>query len=201
MLQRIGKILFWSVIAAAFIGPGTVTTAVSAGASNHYGLLWALVFSTIACFILQEAAARLPITRDMTLGAALAKQFGDRHLIRVLIAGMVIMGCIAYEGGNLSGANLGINLLSDEPLVWPLLVMGAIAAFLLYTLSYQWLARALGLMVAAMGLFFFWLVSQLAIDWGAVMQSLVRPSFGESTVLVLGILGLEKVPRVGLFAH
>ncbi len=55
------SVLFWSVIAAAFIGPGTVTTAARAGASFQYQLLWALVFSTIATIILQEAAARITI--------------------------------------------------------------------------------------------------------------------------------------------
>ena len=194
MIQRIGKILFWSVIAAAFIGPGTVTTAVSAGATAGYGLLWALVFSTVACFILQEAAARLPILRDQSLGEALARQFGNNHTVRIAIAGMVIMGCIAYEGGNLSGANLGIGLLAGEALAWPLLLMGAIAALLLYTLSYQWLARVLGIMVAGMGLFFFWLLWQLPIDWAAVAKAAVTPDFGGSTVMVLGLVGTTIVP-------
>ena len=47
------------VIAAAFIGPGTVTTASMAGASLGYGLVWALCFSILATYILQEMASRL----------------------------------------------------------------------------------------------------------------------------------------------
>ena len=42
-MKRLLSVLFWSVIAAAFIGPGTVTTAASAGAGFHYSLLWALL--------------------------------------------------------------------------------------------------------------------------------------------------------------
>ena len=54
-MRRLAAILFWSIIAAAFIGPGTVTTAASAGAAFELRLLWALVFSTVACLVLQEA--------------------------------------------------------------------------------------------------------------------------------------------------
>ena len=50
--QGLFSVLFWSIIAAAFIGPGTVTTASKAGASFQMALLWALVFSIIATIIL-----------------------------------------------------------------------------------------------------------------------------------------------------
>ena len=53
-MNRFLAIVFWSVLAAAFIGPGTVTTAASAGAQHGLSLLWALVFSTFACVILHE---------------------------------------------------------------------------------------------------------------------------------------------------
>lgn len=60
-VNRIASVLLWSVVAAAFIGPGTVTTTASAGAAHGYTLLWALVFSTIAMVLLQEASARITV--------------------------------------------------------------------------------------------------------------------------------------------
>ena len=51
-MRRLLTILLWSVIAAAFIGPGTVTTATVAGARFGYVLLWALGFSVIATIVL-----------------------------------------------------------------------------------------------------------------------------------------------------
>ena len=54
MKKRFLNILFWSILSAAFIGPGTVTTAASAGAEFSYKLIWALIFSVIACYVLQE---------------------------------------------------------------------------------------------------------------------------------------------------
>ena len=60
-MKRLGHVLLWSVLSAAFIGPGTITTAASAGALYGPRLLWALAFSTLACFVLQEASARLTV--------------------------------------------------------------------------------------------------------------------------------------------
>ena len=72
---RILNVLFWSVVSAAFIGPGTVTTATKAGAVFQFDLMWALMFSTFACLLLQEASARVTIYSIMNLGQAIAKQF------------------------------------------------------------------------------------------------------------------------------
>jgi manganese transport protein len=52
-MKRLASILFWSVIAAAFVGPGTVTTCAAAGSRFGLTLLWALSFSVVACFLLQ----------------------------------------------------------------------------------------------------------------------------------------------------
>lgn len=40
-----------ALVAAAFIGPGTVTTCTVSGASYGYTMLWALLFATIATII------------------------------------------------------------------------------------------------------------------------------------------------------
>ena len=50
------------LVTAAFVGPGTITTASSAGASFGFALIWALVFSVIATIVLQEMAARLGLS-------------------------------------------------------------------------------------------------------------------------------------------
>ncbi len=73
MKNKLLNILFWSVISAAFIGPGTITTASKAGALFGFDLLWALVFSTFACLVLQEAVARLAIHSGTNLGEAISE--------------------------------------------------------------------------------------------------------------------------------
>src|SRR5699024_11191808 len=48
-----------ALVAAGFIGPGTVTTCTVSGASYGYTMLWALLFATVAPIIFQEMASRV----------------------------------------------------------------------------------------------------------------------------------------------
>ena len=92
--SRILSVLFWSVISAAFIGPGTVTTATKAGAFFQFDLLWALAFSTFACILLQEASARVTINSGMNLAKAIAKQFENKptkNLVLLLVIGAIVV--------------------------------------------------------------------------------------------------------------
>ena len=96
------KTLVWFVISAAFIGPGTVTTATSAGA--HYGsqLLWTILFAIFACITLQEASARINIASGYSLGEAIQKLFkkdGTNSFISKAVVFSIVLGCAAYEAG------------------------------------------------------------------------------------------------------
>ena len=71
MLKRIKNIGPGALIAAAFIGPGTVTACTLAGANFGYTLLWALLFATVATIILQEMSARLGLVTQQGLGETL----------------------------------------------------------------------------------------------------------------------------------
>lgn len=107
-------VLFWAIISAAFIGPGTVTSCTQAGAYHQYDLMWAMLFSTMACILLQEATARITILSGNNLGQALTIYFagkGKRTLIFILVVGAIIIGCAAYETGNILGSVEGLLLI------------------------------------------------------------------------------------------
>ena len=72
--QRIKEVGPGAVVAAAFIGPGTVTSCFTSGASYGTTLLWAILFSTISVIIMQTMAARLGIATGMGLSEALRKK-------------------------------------------------------------------------------------------------------------------------------
>ncbi|MEL7285716.1 MAG: divalent metal cation transporter, partial [Pseudomonadota bacterium] len=59
------------LVAAAFIGPGTVTACTLAGSNFGYALIWALLFATVSTIILQDMAARLGAGAKLGLGEAL----------------------------------------------------------------------------------------------------------------------------------
>ncbi|MEC8771085.1 MAG: divalent metal cation transporter, partial [Pseudomonadota bacterium] len=116
-MKRIGSILLWSAIAAAFIGPGTVTAAASAGASAGTALLWAILFSGVATFTLQEFAGRMAVTTGEDLASVLRTRYpiGFARIASVLlVGGAILLGCAAYEAGNILGA-AGAMLALDLP--------------------------------------------------------------------------------------
>lgn len=197
---RLLNILFWSVISAAFIGPGTITTAAKAGATFGFDLLWALVFSTIACLVLQEASARITILSNHNLGQAIAYQFKDksiRMVILALIIGAIILGSAAYQTGNILGAVAGISLVSSVSPQLLILILAVIAALVLSLPSLQNLARFTGFIVILMGAAFLTTAILLKPDISNIIKgsfSPVLPAGMESGLLVLGLVGTTVVP-------
>lgn len=190
--------LLWSVIAAAFIGPGTVATAASAGAAMDLELLWALAFSTIACFVLQEASARLTWASGNPLARALRLQFSAgwlRLAVPILVVGAVIVGCAAYEAGNVLGGVAGAEMalpLSREALT---VLCGAAAAGLLFLGAPRRIALALSVLVAAMGVAFVATAVVLGPAPGELLTGTLVPRLPAGAgLLVVGLVGTTVVP-------
>ena len=197
---RLLNILFWSVISAAFIGPGTVTTAAKAGADFGVPLLWALTFATLACLVLQEAASRLTIVSGFDLGQAIYHRTtvrGGRSSVPFMVAVCILSGTAAYQTGNLLGAMSGIRLLLGAPSWMLVLLLGLSAGLLLLVPSVKLIARILGGMVAIMGIAF--LVSAFSVRPPlhetilGMVRPLIPPDSGGS-LIVLGLIGTTVVP-------
>ncbi len=197
-MKRLLNILFWSVIAAAFIGPGTVTTAARAGSDFRFALSWALLFSVVACLVLQEAAGRITVLTGKELGGAIRGRFAGSRWVRsvpVLAAGGIVLGCAAYEAGNLLGGVAGLRLIVDASPASLTLIAGIAAALLLATGRTRWIARVLGGLVAVMGVAFLVTAVRLGPDLGELLRGLLVPGMPlGSTVLVLGLVGTTVVP-------
>jgi len=183
------------VIAAAFIGPGTVTTAAAAGAGHGYSLLWALLFSTLACAVLQESAARVTIASGKTLGEAVKARFKNKG-IAWFLAISIFLGCAAYEAGNILGAISGVALAITgvDPAVFTLIIVGVCGA-VLWVGKTSTVANIMGVVVAVMGFAFLVAGLSMPMDGAALIKGLFVPSFPEgSIILTLGLVGTTIVP-------
>jgi manganese transport protein len=123
------------VVAAAFIGPGTITTATVAGVEYGFALVWSLAFAVAAALVLQEMSVRLGLVGQMGLGEAMRRRFSGgfgRVVSAALVVGAILVGNAAYETGNLLGGALGLqDLLGGSGRFWgPLL--GVLAFGLLW---------------------------------------------------------------------
>lgn len=198
---RILNILFWSIISAAFIGPGTVTTATKAGADFQFQLLWALSFSTLACLVLQEASARSTIYSGMNLGQAIKYHYTGTKAqipVLVLVVGAIILGCAAYETGNILGSVEGLALVFPKlDKRWIVTAIFVIAGMALSLKSMRSIANFMGSFVFVMGFTFITcaVLSHPPLD--KVAHGLVVPSIPDTTgagLLVLGLVGTTVVP-------
>ena len=201
------------LIAAAFIGPGTVTTATVVGAEHGYVLGWGIVFSIFATIVLQEMAARLGVVGRVGLGQAIRRRVppGMPFLLAAsLVIAAIFIGNIAYEGGNLSGAAAGLTLLPGldsntgfdvSPQQLFVLALGLLAFGMLWLGSFDLLKKVLTVLVLMLTLAYAWAAVEVNVDWSALLRGLLPlrlPSGAELSLIAL--VGTTVVPY-NLFLH
>ncbi|MGM9508736.1 NRAMP family divalent metal transporter [Larkinella sp. GY13] len=192
----LGSVLFWSVISAAFIGPGTVTTCAMAGSRFGLDLLWALTFSTIGTIVLQEAAARITIASGLSLGQVVARSYGtgSRWIAGALLFS-IVLGCAAYQAGNILGAVAGLSMIIPVSPIWLTAGIGLVCIFLLWQGSTRLIANFLGVVVFVMGIAFAYVATRSDVSAGMFVKALVVPvASADSFVLVIGLIGTTIVP-------
>jgi manganese transport protein len=193
------------IVAAAFIGPGTVTTATLAGAHHGSTLLWTLVFATIATIVLQEMSARLGLATGAGLGQALRATRGPAWLgmtLAVLAVTAVVVGAAAYEAGNLTGAGLGLEGLTGMSARRWAAIGALLAAVLLWSGRYRLVERVLVVCVAVMGIVFLATAALVAHRVPGLLAGFFVPRIpdGSGALTALGLVGTTIVPY-NLFLH
>ncbi len=195
--KTISSVILWSVISAAFIGPGTVTTAASAGSLFQLDLLWAVVFATIGCIILQEVSGRLTIASGLTMGQAMEIKYGKEksQLLKFILGGPVIMGCAAYEAGNILGATSGLSLITAFDTRILTIILSLITALVLWTGKKDAIGWLMTLLVAMMGFAFFALALGRPFTIKEYLVSGTVPFLPPgSELLTLALVGTTIVP-------
>ena len=193
------------LIAAAFIGPGTVTLCTIAGASFGYSLIWAIVLSTFATIVLQEMSLRIGLVTRMNLAEVIRtsiKSIFLNRLIILLIISSIIIGNTAYEAGNIPGASLGISaIINYESINYIPVFIGLIAFVILYQGDYKILERSLVLLVIIMSVSFFITAIMTKPDITNLLNGIFKPKVNSSNlIVVLGLIGTTVVPY-NIFLH
>ncbi len=193
------------LIAAAFIGPGTVTLCTIAGVSYGYSLIWAIILSIFATIFLQELSLRIGLATKMNVAEVIRKSvksvFLNRFLL-ILIVSSILIGNAAYEAGNITGASLGISgIINYEAINNIPLFIGIIAFVILYQGNYKIIERSLIILVLLMSLSFFLTAIITRPDISALLAGIFTPKVNEKSILiVLGLIGTTVVPY-NIFLH
>ncbi|NMH59767.1 Nramp family divalent metal transporter [Alteromonas ponticola] len=192
------------IIAAAFIGPGTITTASLAGANYGFHLTWALLFSIVATMVLQDMAARLGLVTGQGLADGLTQSTASpaiQKLMAFLIVAAIGMGNAAYESGNLTGAALGLHALIPLGIsIWSV-ILGLLAAVLLYTGRYKLIESTLVGLVFLMAIVFLITLLFASPDFNLMWQQMTSPTISlPSLTMIFALIGTTIVPY-NLFLH
>lgn len=207
-MQKVKSIGPGALVAAGFIGPGTVTTCTVSGAKYGYTLLWCLTFATVATILFQEMAARIGIVTGKGLGENIRERI--KHPILMWLAVVVVIiaifiGNTAYETGNITGGILGIQAAIPNIDMIPIVVILGILAFIVMWIgSYKLIEYILTAIVVFMGIVFFITAFRSNADWGSVASSLFVPTVPEEgskgILTAVGLIGTTIVPY-NLFLH
>jgi len=191
------------LVAAAFIGPGTVTSCSLAGAQFGYALIFALIFAVATTLILQEMTGRLSLGSGYDLGQSLRefpKNQATKILFAILTLSSITFGCAAYEAGNLVGGALGLEMVSSlSKKIWVLLI-SLIAAFVLSRKKYRIVEKFLIFLVFFMSLSFLVTLILVKPNLLAIFKGMIPTFPDKSLFLVLALVGTTVVPY-NLFLH
>lgn len=200
------------LVAAAFIGPGTVTLCTIAGVNFGYALLWAMVLSIIATVTLQEMSARLGIIAQKGLSEVIRTEIKHpifRRLIIILVLSAIVIGNAAYEAGNISGSVLGLETVFENyslemgslNLNVMSLVIGLVAFVLMYLGTYKVLEKILVTLVILMSVAFLITAILTKPDLTEIFKGMLIPTAPKESILtIVGLIGTTVVPY-NLFLH
>ena len=200
------------IIAAAFIGPGTVTVCTLAGVKFGYALLWAMLVSVFVTIILQLMVVRIGVVAQKDVSEVIKSEIKN-PMINIILIGLVLiaifMGNAAYEAGNISGGILGLETLFGK-LEWAIgsftlngysLFIGLIAFIILRIGDYKFLERFFVILVLLMSISFLLTGILTKPDVLEMLKGMIVPTVASENILtIIGLVGTTVVPY-NLFLH
>lgn len=203
MFKKIGPGV---LVAAAFVGPGTLTMCTLAGAQFGYALIWALLVSVLATIVLQGMAGRIGVVAQTGLVDVVRTELKTpwvKKFVIVVVLAAILIGNAAYEAGNIGGATLGLEqLFPNATLIsfYPTIV-GIFIFLLLWFSSYKILERVFVGLVGIMGVSFLICALMTKPAFLEILKGMVVPAMPEGGLFtVIALVGTTVVPY-NLFLH
>lgn len=203
MFKKIGPGV---LVAAAFVGPGTITMCTLAGVRFGYALIWALLVSIIATIVLQGMAGRIGLITQNGLVDVMRTELKTtwaRNMVIAMVLGAILVGNAAYEAGNIGGATLGLEQLLPQPQLKIFLpaIMGVIIFLLLWFSSYKILEKIFVGLVGIMGVSFVICAIITRPSITGILKGMFVPQLPKDGLLtVIALVGTTVVPY-NLFLH
>jgi manganese transport protein len=120
---------------------------------------------------------------------------GAERVIPLFVMSAILLGCAAFQAGNILGAVAGLELVTGLPRQPLTLLIGGFACAVLWVGSIRFLTNLLGAIVAILGLSFLSTAIALGPPREALLTGAVIPMLPEGAgLLVLALIGTTVVP-------
>jgi len=187
------------LVTVGFIDPGNWASNLAAGGDFGYTLLWMVTLSTIMLILLQHNVAHLGIVTGQCLSEAATTHLKPVYSRSILFSAM--LASISTSLAEILGGAIALQMLFDVPLRIGALLVFAFVIIMLFSKSYRVLEKWIIAFVSVIGLSFIYELSLVDIEWGQAVESWLRPSFPEGSMLVImSVLGAVVMPH-NLFLH
>lgn len=178
-----------SVMGPAFIvgawqfGPGNLLSAVKAGTSYGYSLIWVIAISTVLMLAFTDMSVRIALKSSQSLIGTVKEVLGRPV---GTIAGLGVFGItLMFSVGNAVGSGLGLSLLfGGSPTLWTAICTVVVATVVLARRYYSLFERALLGIIALMVVGFLASALLTGPDWAAAGTGFV-PTIPKGVGLLL----------------
>lgn len=204
VLKRIKMASPGSLVTAAFIGPGTITTCIRAGYTQSYSLLSIMVIATLLAIVIQYYAAKVGIITQCGISRNICltvKSKTGRFVACLLVVCAIFVGNCAFEAGNITGAALGLQLLfpslsSTGYIVGTTLIAGV----LLWKGQFSFIQSVLKMVVLLMAVCFLTATVIIRPDLSNIIHGLFSLDFNGNSILIGALIGTTVGPY-SIFLH
>jgi Mn2+/Fe2+ NRAMP family transporter len=204
-LAEVGDLLFWGMLAASTIGPGSVIVLSKSGADFDLQLLWAVLVASIVAYTLQEGAARLYIVSGLSFGSAVRFNFGKDgkipYISYFMAIGIVVSNTVISAGQSVGAMAALYILYKNEPAFRILgsIAFGVCVLAILFKGNVDKIGKALGIVVLLMVVTFGITAGEIGtagdIDTESFLRGLLLPSLpGGSGETVLAMIATTCLP-------
>jgi len=186
------------IVVAGIIGPGTITTMSVVGADFGFKALWIVTLACIFAYIYQEPATRITLQTGMSILEGIRKFIGKPVSIFLFVT--VLIGAIAFQAGNFTGAALALNYFVPEVSIpiWALTM--ALAALVIVWIGVYNIIENINKVLIALMIIAFVLTAFTA---GPESSGIFKEGFSFDTLggdywLILALLATTMPPNIVL---
>jgi manganese transport protein len=193
------------LVSVGYMDPGNWSSALQAGATYHYGLLWVVGLASLMAIVMQMCAARLGVVLRKDLAQACRDHLPQWTRWPNWIS--CELAIAATDLAEVLGGAVALNLLFDIPLFWAVVITAfdVLLLLMLQGLGMRLIEAVVLVLVVTIGVCYFielFVLPATAPNFAAMGRAAITPTLGEAGMiyLAIAIIGATVMPH-NLYLH